>query len=66
MAKKSRSAKVKDGIINLFLRSYLIDRYTAHVGTENKVVYCDLASSTVVMVFEGLVQGLEGKKRKKI
>jgi hypothetical protein len=25
--KKSRSAKVKDGIINLFLRNYLIDRY---------------------------------------
>jgi hypothetical protein len=24
--KKSRSAKVKDGIINLFLRNYLIDR----------------------------------------
>ncbi len=25
--KKSRSAKVKDGIINLFLRNYLVDRY---------------------------------------
>ncbi len=25
--KKSRSAKVKDGIINLFLRNYLADRY---------------------------------------
>jgi hypothetical protein len=25
--KKSRSAKVKDGIINLILRNYLIDRY---------------------------------------
>ncbi len=27
--KKSRSAKVKDGIINLFLRSYLVDWYIA-------------------------------------
>ncbi len=26
--KKSRSAKVKDGIINLMLRNYLVDRYT--------------------------------------
>jgi hypothetical protein len=26
-SKKSRSAKVKDGIINLFLRNNLIDRY---------------------------------------
>jgi hypothetical protein len=26
--KKSRSAKVKVGIINLFLRNYLIDRFT--------------------------------------
>ncbi len=26
--KKSRSAKVKDGIINLILRIYLFDRYT--------------------------------------
>jgi hypothetical protein len=26
--KKSRSAKVKDGIISLFLRNYLVDRYT--------------------------------------
>ncbi len=26
--KKSRSAKVKDGIINLILRHYLVDRYT--------------------------------------
>jgi hypothetical protein len=25
--KKSRSAKVKDGIINLILRNYLVDRY---------------------------------------
>jgi hypothetical protein len=25
--KKSRSAKVKDGIINLFVRNYLIGRY---------------------------------------
>ncbi len=25
--KQGRSAKVKDGIINLFLRSYLLDRY---------------------------------------
>jgi hypothetical protein len=28
---KSRSAKVKDGIINLILRNYLIDRYTYRV-----------------------------------
>jgi hypothetical protein len=26
--KKSRSAKAKDGIINLILRNYLVDRYT--------------------------------------
>ncbi len=26
--KKSRSAKVKDGIINLILGNYLVDRYT--------------------------------------
>jgi hypothetical protein len=25
--KKTRSAKVKDGIINLFLRNYLVGRY---------------------------------------
>ncbi len=25
--KNSRSAKVKDGIVNLFLKNYLIDRY---------------------------------------
>jgi hypothetical protein len=25
--KKSRSAKVKDVVINLFLRNYLVDRY---------------------------------------
>jgi hypothetical protein len=30
--KKSRSAKVKDGIINLILRNYLIDQYSASVG----------------------------------
>ncbi len=28
LCKKSRSAEVKDGIINLFLRNYLIDGYT--------------------------------------
>jgi hypothetical protein len=27
--KKGRSAKVKDGIINLFLRNYLVDQYSA-------------------------------------
>jgi hypothetical protein len=32
--KKSRSAKVKDGIINLILRSYLIDRYNLILGTQ--------------------------------
>ncbi len=26
--KKSRSAKVKDGIINFILRNYLVDRYS--------------------------------------
>ncbi len=26
--KKSRSAKVKDGIINIFLRNYLVGRYS--------------------------------------
>jgi hypothetical protein len=30
--KKSRPAKVKDGIINLILRNYLIDRYSASLG----------------------------------
>jgi hypothetical protein len=29
--KKSRSANVKDGIINLILRNYLIDRYTSDI-----------------------------------
>ncbi len=29
--KKCRSAKVKDGIINLFLRNNLIDRYKWHL-----------------------------------
>jgi hypothetical protein len=33
--KKSRSAKVKDGIINLFLRNNLIDRYSAHKIIQN-------------------------------
>jgi hypothetical protein len=28
--KKSRSAKVKDGIINLILRNYLMHQYTQH------------------------------------
>ncbi len=31
--KKSRSAKVKDGIINLILRNYLIDRYKGFQST---------------------------------
>jgi hypothetical protein len=30
--KKSRSAKVKDGIINLFLWNYLIGRYKQHLS----------------------------------
>jgi hypothetical protein len=32
--KKNRLAKVKDGIVNLFLRNYLVDRYTClgHLG----------------------------------
>jgi hypothetical protein len=29
--KKCRSAKVKDGIINLILRNYLIDRYMERI-----------------------------------
>ncbi len=29
--KKCRSVKVKDRIINLILRNYLIDRYTAYI-----------------------------------
>jgi hypothetical protein len=29
--KKSGSAKVKDGIINLILRNYLVDRYSCHL-----------------------------------
>ncbi len=29
--KKSRSAKVKDGIVNLILRNYLVDRYNLWV-----------------------------------
>jgi hypothetical protein len=28
--KKGRSVKVKDGIINLILRSYLVDRYNSN------------------------------------
>ncbi len=35
--KKSRSAKVKDGIINLILRNYLIDRYSVSL---NFVICC--------------------------
>ncbi len=35
--KKSRSAKVKDGIINLFLRNYLVGQYTGQkMFVENK------------------------------
>jgi len=30
--KKSRSAKVKDGIINLILRNYLVDRYMCYAN----------------------------------
>jgi hypothetical protein len=33
--KKSRSAKVKDGIINLILRNYLVDRYTVNCSVLN-------------------------------
>ncbi len=33
--KKGRSAKVKDGIINLILKNYLDDRYT-HLGILSK------------------------------
>ena len=33
--KKGRSAKVKDGIINLFLRNNLIDRYNLHSRREH-------------------------------
>jgi hypothetical protein len=33
--KKSRSAKVKDGITNLFLRNNLMDRYIAHIQYEH-------------------------------
>ncbi len=29
--KKSRSAKVKDGIITLFLRNYLVGQYSIHM-----------------------------------
>jgi hypothetical protein len=36
--KKSRSAKVKDEIINLFLRNYLVDRYI--VCFAKKIVSC--------------------------
>ena len=33
--KKSRSAKVKDGIINLFLRNNFIDQYTWSITSED-------------------------------
>jgi hypothetical protein len=36
--KKSRSAKVKDGIINLFLTNYLVDRYSHYYKTVYFVV----------------------------
>jgi hypothetical protein len=36
--KNCRSAKVKDGIINLILRDYLADRYTNRRITIKKVV----------------------------
>jgi hypothetical protein len=42
--KKGSSAKVKDGIINLFLRNYFIDRYTNH-GTRLHVMFGDWSFS---------------------
>jgi hypothetical protein len=41
--KKSRSAKVKDGIINLFLRNNLIGRYTHR---ERANMHCYLIACT--------------------
>ncbi len=43
--KNNRSAKVKDGIINLILRNYLVDRYRAgweRLRVENTTAHCDL------------------------
>jgi hypothetical protein len=37
--KKSRSAKVKDGIINLFLRNNLIGRYITSQGQHSSLFY---------------------------
>ncbi len=45
--KKIRSAKVKDGIINLFLRNYLVDRYN-FLSFHNKLVVQFLKSNLIV------------------
>jgi hypothetical protein len=34
--KKSGSAKVKDGIISLFLKNYLVGQYSQHNDTQHK------------------------------
>ncbi len=46
--KQSRSAKVKDGIINLILRNYFVDRYTY---PSSKLVPCSLFNNIVVKNF---------------
>jgi len=43
--KKSRSAKVKDGIINLFLGNYLVGRYSKWALTELFFCSCDAAET---------------------
>jgi len=35
--KKSRSEKVKDGIINLFLRNYLVGQYIGHFSWDSLI-----------------------------
>jgi hypothetical protein len=39
--KKSRSAKVKDGIINLFLKNNHIDRYSTYLKSSESLKFFD-------------------------
>ncbi len=45
--KKSKSAKVKDGIINLFLRNYLIGRYNTHLN-KSAIIQSDVRRSVAI------------------
>jgi hypothetical protein len=46
--KKSRSAKVKDGIINLFLWNYLVGRYKQHLSRLKARAFSSLQKFTVI------------------